>query len=69
MVGKCYNDLRCCDNPSLVLFALAFFMNLLFDNGQFSRSLGLCKDYMYTMRCFLLAGTSIWNPRYMGSIF
>ena len=31
---------------SLVLFVLAFLMDLLFVNEQFSRILGVCKDYI-----------------------
>ena len=31
---------------SLVLFAVAFLVNLLFGNEQVWRILGVCKDYM-----------------------
>ena len=38
--------------PSLVLFVLAFLLNLFFIDEPFGRSLGFCKDYIETVWCF-----------------
>ena len=50
--------------PSLVLFVLAFLMNLLFSNEQFRRILGLCKSIYVDYVMFMTRRDS----GYMGSI-
>ena len=40
--------------PSLVLFVLAFWINLLFGNEQFLRTSGVCKNYMYRLAYYVM---------------
>ena len=52
--------------PSLILFVLAFLMNLLFGNEQFRRILGLCKRLYVDYVMFLIRRDVNLEPRVYG---